>query len=172
MCDYNGASYVQAVKTRSMTTKPGTRKLTETSQVDYIPLLHSVHRLSGIASPMNAACSAEELEQQLKMSGAKCLFTCMPLLATALQAAKAVAIPEDKIFIIDLPGYTKEGPFATVEELITEGRSQPELEPLVFTKGQGARQVAFLCYSSGTSGLPVGQTHIRIRLGRYGDVPG
>lgn len=38
-------------------------------------LAYAVHRLSGIASPANAAYSASELEFQLKNSGAKALFT-------------------------------------------------------------------------------------------------
>jgi len=35
----------------------------------------AIHRLSGVASPANAAYSAEELVYQLKSSKAKCLFT-------------------------------------------------------------------------------------------------
>lgn len=46
--------------------------------------------------------------------------------------------------------------FRTVNDLIAEGKSAPPLEPLRWEKGQGARQTAFLCYSSGTSGLPKG----------------
>ena len=42
-----------------------------------------------------------------------------------------------------------------VGELITEGQKLSKLEPLRWSKGQGSRQTAFLCYSSGTSGLPV-----------------
>jgi ribosome assembly protein SQT1 len=38
-------------------------------------LAYAVHRLSGIASPANAAYSAAELEFQLKDSGAKAVFT-------------------------------------------------------------------------------------------------
>jgi ribosome assembly protein SQT1 len=38
-------------------------------------LAYAAHRLSGIATPANAAYSASELEFQLKSSGAKCLFT-------------------------------------------------------------------------------------------------
>lgn len=45
--------------------------------------------------------------------------------------------------------------YKTVDQLIAEGKGLPELEPLRWDKGQGARQTAFLCYSSGTSGLPV-----------------
>ena len=79
----------------------------------------------------------------------------MPVLDTALKAAKGAGIPEDKVFLLDLPYHAKQPNFRTVDDLIEIGRSAPELEPLQWTKGQGARQAAFLCYSSGTSGLPV-----------------
>ncbi len=119
-------------------------------------VLYAIHRFSGIATPANAAFSAKELEHQLKSSGATGLFTSSPLLETALEAAKGAGIPREKVFVIPVPGFEgKKTPFPTVEELIKEGGELPELEPLRWVKGQGARQPAFLCYSSGTSGLPV-----------------
>ncbi|KAI1392337.1 acetyl-CoA synthetase-like protein [Hypoxylon trugodes] len=124
------------------------------NSIDYSMSTFAVHRLSGIVTPANAMYSAQELEHQLRSSGAKALFTCIPLLETALKAAKACNIPENKIFILRLPGQFNAVPFKTLDDLIEEGRSLPELEPLVWSKGQGARQVAYLCYSSGTSGLP------------------
>lgn len=45
--------------------------------------------------------------------------------------------------------------FKTINQLIKEGAGLPALEKLRWDEGQGARQTAFLCYSSGTSGLPV-----------------
>lgn len=45
----------------------------------------------------------------------------------------------------------------TVDQLIEDVERLPQLEELKWEKGQGARQTAFLCYSSGTSGLPVSQ---------------
>jgi acyl-CoA synthetase (AMP-forming)/AMP-acid ligase II len=42
-----------------------------------------------------------------------------------------------------------------VDDLIAEGKSLPPVAPLNWIKGQGKRQVAYLCYSSGTSGRPV-----------------
>ncbi len=42
-----------------------------------------------------------------------------------------------------------------MDDLVSLGRTLPELERLQWSKGQGARRTAFLCYSSGTSGLPV-----------------
>jgi acyl-coenzyme A synthetase/AMP-(fatty) acid ligase len=38
-------------------------------------LAYAAHRLSGIASPVNAAYSPSELEFQLKSAGAKVIFT-------------------------------------------------------------------------------------------------
>ena len=106
-------------------------------------------------TPASAAYSAPELEHQLRSSGAKALFTCIPLLETSLKATKAVGIPNERVFILPMPGDSTKVPFTTLEELIEEGKNLPELEPLKWSKGQGTRQTAFLCFSSGTSGLPV-----------------
>ena len=124
-------------------------------QIDYIPFTHAVHRINGIVSPASAAYSAPELEHQLRSSGARALFTCVPLLDTALKAARALSIPDELIFILPMPGAEKKAPFTTVDDLVAEGESLPPVAPLNWIKGQGKRQVAYLCYSSGTSGRPV-----------------
>lgn len=133
--------------------------------IDYTTVLYAIHRFSGIASPANAAYSAAELQHQLSASSSQVLFTCLPLLPTALQAARAVGIPDNHIFLLNFP--TPPGPaaasppsqsqYATVDQLIAEAEAAnlPPLEPAHWTTGQGARQPAFLCFSSGTSGLPV-----------------
>ena len=79
----------------------------------------------------------------------------MPLLENALKAAKTAGIPEDRIFLLEVPGFESSSKFTTVDQLIEEGKNLPAREPLKWVTGQGARQTAFLCYSSGTSGLPV-----------------
>ncbi|TEY59333.1 hypothetical protein BOTCAL_0195g00020 [Botryotinia calthae] len=127
--------------------------------IDFMTLAYAVHELGGVASPANAQYSAPELEFQLKSSGAKALFTCIPLLETALQAAKGAGIKNDRIYILDLPEILTGGkkvPFKTADDLISAGEKLPRLEPLRMEKGQAARQTAYLCYSSGTSGLPKG----------------
>jgi hypothetical protein len=45
--------------------------------------------------------------------------------------------------------------FKTVDQLIEEGSHLDELEKLRWQRGQAAKQCAYLCFSSGTSGLPV-----------------
>ena len=125
-------------------------------------LTWAIHRLNGISSPGNAAYSADELRHQLIDSGATSLFTVAPLLPVALEAATKAGIPKERIYICEMPDKATGGAktpkeFKTLTHLIKEGASLPELEPIKWSKGQGARQTAFLCYSSGTSGLPVSE---------------
>ncbi|KAI4108769.1 MAG: hypothetical protein LQ345_007093 [Seirophora villosa] len=134
---------------------------TEWDKVAGIFSVNTIHRLSGISSPANAAYSLPELEYQLRSSGSKALFTCQPLLSTALEAASRCNIPESKVYLLEVPeeltgGQSPPKQFKTINQLIKEGAGLPALEKLRWDEGQGARQTAFLCYSSGTSGLPKG----------------
>ncbi|CAH0051033.1 unnamed protein product [Clonostachys solani] len=124
--------------------------------IDFVTAIYGVHRLSGIVTPANAAYSAAELTHQLKSSGAKALITCTPLLSTALEASRSVGIPDENVFLFDIPEAEPSSRFqhATVEDLIVSGSGLGEIDQLRWVGGQGARQTAFLCFSSGTSGLP------------------
>lgn len=129
--------------------------------LDTLPLAWATHRLGGVQTPANAAYSAAELEYQLKNSGAKCLFTCVPLLETAKTAAKKCGIPDNRIYILEVPkaltgGKGTPAGMKTVDDFIREGAKLDRLETLQLQPGEGAKRTAFLCYSSGTSGLPKG----------------
>ena len=140
-------------------------------QIDTVTLTWAIHSLSGISSPANAMYSEEELLYQLKSSGAKAIFTCFPLLKTSIAAAAKCGIPENRIYLLPLPkalvGEEVSPPeFRTVNDLIKDGQSLPQVEKLRWNKGDGATKTALLCYSSGTSGLPVS----RHRAQRYGQL--
>ncbi|KAJ5461804.1 Acyl-CoA ligase inpC [Penicillium daleae] len=129
--------------------------------IESLPFFWAVHRLGGVISPANAAYSAAELKHQILDSGAKALFTCVPLLSVALDAASQAGLPRSKIYLIDVPepilgGAKVPTEFKSVCQLANAGQSLPALEPLKWGPGEGARRTAFLCYSSGTSGLPKG----------------
>ncbi|PSK42413.1 4-coumarate--CoA ligase-like 7 [Elsinoe australis] len=130
--------------------------------IDTLTLAWATHRLGGIQTPANAQYSQAELEYQLTNSGAKCLFTCIPLLETAKAACKTVGIPNERIYLLEVaealaPGVTaKKLGYKTVDDLIKEGTAQEKLPQHIWKDGEGAQRTAFLCYSSGTSGLPKG----------------
>lgn len=120
----------------------------------------AVHQLNGISSPANAAYSVSELAFQLKHSKSKCIFTCESLLQTAFEAAKLANLPKNRIFVCQVPGVDSPkgqdtSAHKNLEDLISRGETLPELVLQKWKKGQGKTQVAFICYSSGTSGLPV-----------------
>lgn len=130
-------------------------------KIDFCTLAWATHRLGGILSPANAQYSQSELEYQLKDAGAKCLFTCHPLLDIARGACKKVGIPENRIYLFDLSEVLGSGSppsgIKLLDDLIREGSKLGQLEKLKWRKGEGAKRTAFLCYSSGTSGLPKGR---------------
>ena len=88
------------------------------------------------------------------------MFTCLPLLQNALAACEKVGILRNRIYLLDTPNSAiRDTPMpsglSSLNGLIELGFSEPALAPLKLKPGEGGRRVAFLCYSSGTSGLPV-----------------
>ncbi|KAK1579624.1 uncharacterized protein LY79DRAFT_563816 [Colletotrichum navitas] len=127
--------------------------------IDTLTVSWATHRLSGVSCPISSAYSELELTNLLKSVNCKALFTCKPLLDQALSAAAAVGIPSRHVYLLDLPSQSaneSQVPFGakSVDRLIKEARSMTPLPRLQWSKGQGARQTAFMCTSSGTSGLP------------------
>ena len=120
----------------------------------------ATHRLSGVSAPISPSYSAPELTRQLKAVSAKAIFTCAPLLSIALESAEAAGIPRNHVYLLEVPEKILKGAIAptdlrTVDQLVDAGRTLAALPSLNWSEGQGARQIAFLCSSSGTSGLPV-----------------
>ena len=125
-----------------------------------MPLFWAVHRLGGVLTPANASYSAAELTHQLLDSKAKALVTCVPLLSISLEAAANVGLLRSRIYLLDLPEQLLSGAkppteYKNISQLIEAGKSLPSVNELRWSAGEGARRTAFLCYSSGTSGLPV-----------------
>jgi acyl-CoA synthetase (AMP-forming)/AMP-acid ligase II len=91
-----------------------------------------------------------------------CLFTSASHLETALEAAAAAGIPESRVFLIPIPGYStpaaalKDHGCHTLDDLLDTGRRISSLPREKWSKGRAREQAAYICYSSGTSGPPKG----------------
>lgn len=120
--------------------------------IDTPPIIWGTHWAGGIVSPANPGYTVAELTYQLKDSGAKAIVTQVPYLKNAQEAAKNVGIAEDRIILIgderDSSGRFKH--FTSVRNISGTQRYRR------VKIANPAKDLAFLVYSSGTTGVPKG----------------
>ncbi|KAH8172096.1 AMP-binding enzyme domain-containing protein [Sarocladium implicatum] len=129
------------------------------NSIDTMAAAFATHRIGGVACQIGHQFNVPELVRQLNRVECKALFTCAPLAHIAIEAAAVHGLPRERIYIMDtsdkiLDGKVVPSDLKTVDQLIAESANYPELEPLRMEKGEGATRVAYLCSSSGTSGMP------------------
>lgn len=119
--------------------------------IDTPAITWGAHFAGGVVSPANPGYTADELAFQLKDSGAKALVTQFPLLKNALAAAQKAGIPKDRVILMgdqrDPEGTFKH--FTSFNDTSQEARHRrANVDP--------DKDLAFLVYSSGTTGHPKG----------------
>lgn len=111
----------------------------------FATVFHGILRLGATITTINSLYTAHEIENQLRDAAATWLVTVSPLLPQALEAARAVGIPDERVIVLDgVEGHPD------LRALLGERRTPPEvtIDP--------ATHVAVLPYSSGTTGVPKG----------------
>jgi 4-coumarate--CoA ligase len=105
----------------------------------------------GVLSPANPAYTAEELAYQLKDAGAKALVTQLDFLPIAIKAAELAGLDKEMIWLIGDKKTTDASfkHFTSIRNISGAIRYRK-------AKIDATKDLAFLVYSSGTTGLPKG----------------
>ncbi|CZR65650.1 related to 4-coumarate-CoA ligase [Phialocephala subalpina] len=115
--------------------------------IDTPAITWGTHWAGGVVSPANPGYGVRELGHHLRDSGTKALFTQKHLLPVATKACSEVGIPHNRIVLI---GDERDSSFLHFTDL-QDPSPGGEREKLIPEK-----DLAFLVYSSGTTGLPKG----------------
>lgn len=107
-------------------------------------------------TPSNSSYTVNELVYQLQASNAKAIIAHPSFFKTITEAAKKASIPKDRIIFLHDRRVGLPSAFAhqTVDGFITFGRDKGEtFVSRKLRPGEGKTKLAFLSFSSGTTGM-------------------
>lgn len=118
---------------------------------DYITLVHSCLTITTPFALISSYSTTFELKHAFTLSKATRLFVDAKLLPNLLPVANEVGIPTDKIYLLlgNAPG------FKTVHDFVSD--TNERRIPFIGIRPAKNDTLAYLVFSSGTSGLPKGE---------------
>ncbi|KAH7108113.1 phenylacetyl-CoA ligase [Auriculariales sp. MPI-PUGE-AT-0066] len=120
--------------------------------IDYPVAVWACHRVGAIVSPANPSYTKSELVYQLELVAARLIITHPSSLKVAADAADEIGLTINAIVV---NGRDAPHIYAQVEDLIQEGsREPPAYAERRLQPGEAKKKLAFLSFSSGTTGKP------------------
>lgn len=105
--------------------------------------------------PANPSYTAEELVHQLEISQACLVIAHSDFLAIAFTAAQKANIPFNRVVVIPSTNGAPIANAITLDELVSSGAAIPRsFSECRLKPGEAKTKVAFLSFSSGTTGKP------------------
>ncbi|PNP78974.1 hypothetical protein FNYG_07839 [Fusarium nygamai] len=108
-------------------------------------------RIGAVACGVSPEYTVDEFYYSLKTSKAKVIFATVDNFDIAIAAAKKAGIPPKNVLLLEgsMQGIT------SIQEIIENSKALAEVPALQVADGKTNRDIcAFLCFSSGTTGLP------------------
>lgn len=121
--------------------------------IDIPPIVWGTVAIGGVVSPLNPTFSATELVHYLKTSQAKAIVTQKSQYATVAEAAEGAGLAKSRIVVIDGSDDSSDNIWQPDPYLIPDNKFD-SLHKSPITRPK--EELAFLVFSSGTTGLPKG----------------
>ncbi|KAI9493745.1 4-coumarate-CoA ligase 2 [Zychaea mexicana] len=122
------------------------------NNINMAPIYTGVMSAGMTISPANTSYVAGELQRQLEIGEAKMLIAHPSNLDIALEAAAAAGLPQSNIFSV-MPD--PQGRVPLWSDVLID-LNQPPLPPVKISHEESVNTVAYLCFSSGTTGKSKG----------------
>ncbi|KAG6853944.1 hypothetical protein C0991_012268 [Blastosporella zonata] len=127
---------------------------TKVSVPDYPVAIWATHRLGAVVSGANPDFSTDELYYQLEHTKASLIIAHPDSVNTAISAARKANIPLSRLVSFDTDNESMTN-YSSVNALIEKGlKMRPVFDERILKPGEAKTKLAFLSFSSGTTGKP------------------